>query len=71
MELYETDYVIIKDGVPISPFDVVYHYKSIIELFNDSFSLEDSEEIVSMIELPQELQNKYIETIKENKNVHT
>jgi len=67
IKLYETDYVIIKDGVPIDSFDVVYHYTSIIELFNDGFSLEEGEEIVSMTKLPQELQDKYIKEIEENK----
>ena len=65
MELYETDYVIIKDGVPIHPFDVVYHYTSIIEMVNDGFVISDGEEIVPMTTLSQELQDKYIETIKE------
>ena len=68
LKLYETDYVIIKDGVPISPFDVVYHYTSIIEMINDGgLSLAEGEEIVSMTKLPKELQNKYIKAIKENK----
>ena len=67
IQLYNTDYVIIKGGVPISDFDIVYHYTSIIELFNDGFNLEEGEEIISMTELPQELQDKYIATIKENK----
>ena len=67
IQLYDTDYVIIKDGVPISDFDIVYHYTSIIELFNDGFNLEEGEEIISMTKLPQELQDKYIATIKENK----
>ena len=65
MELYETDYVIIKDGVPIDPFDVIYHYTSIIEMVNDGFAISDGEEIVPMTTLSQELQDKYIETIKE------
>ena len=66
IQLSDTDYVIIKDGIPISDFDIVYHYTSIIELFNDGFNLEEDEEIISMTKLPQELQDKYITTIKEN-----
>ena len=67
MKLYETDYVIIKDGVPIDPFDVIYHYTSIIEMVNDGFAISDGEEIVPMTTLSQELQDKYIETITEMK----
>ena len=65
LKLYETDYVIIKEGVPIDPFDVIYHYTSIIEMVNVGFVLSDGEEIVPMTTLSQELQDKYIETIKE------
>ena len=67
LKLYETDYVIIKEGVPIDPFDVIYHYTSIIEMVNVGFVLSDGEEIVPMTTLSQELQDKYIKTIEENK----
>ena len=67
MKLYETDYVIIKDGVPIDPFDVIYHYTSIIEMVNDGFAISDGEEIVPMTTLSQELQDEYIKTIIEMK----
>tara|TARA_Y100001973_G_scaffold28904_1_gene43573 strand:- start:36952 stop:37158 length:207 start_codon:yes stop_codon:yes gene_type:complete len=68
MELYETDYVILYYGEPSEPLDVIYHYTSIIEMINDGgLSLAEGEEIVSMTKLPQELQDKYIKTIKENK----
>ena len=68
IKLFEEDYVILYNGEPSEPLDVIYHYTSIIEMFNDDgFSLAKGEEIVCMTELPQELQDKYIEEIKENK----
>ena len=68
LKLYETDYVILYNGKPSEPLDVIYHYTSIIEMINyGGLSLAEGEEIVSMTELPQELQDKYIKTIKENK----
>lgn len=67
MKLSKEDYVILKDGVPISPLDVILHYTSIVEMFNDGQRLYEGEEIVCMTELPQKLQDEYIKEIKENK----
>tara|TARA_Y100001963_G_scaffold50699_1_gene70918 strand:- start:43 stop:252 length:210 start_codon:yes stop_codon:yes gene_type:complete len=67
MKLSKEDYVILKDGVPISPLDVILHYTSIVEMFNDGQRLYEGEEIVRMTELPQELQDEYIKTIIEMK----
>ena len=68
LKLYETDYVILYNGKPSEPLDVIYHYTSIIEMINyGGLSLAEGEEILSMTKLPQELQDKYIKTIKENK----
>jgi hypothetical protein len=71
VKLYDTDYVLFKDGNPVEPLDVVYAFESMQELLDDGFELEDSEAFISMTALPIEWQNKYIEAITEHKKLLT
>ncbi len=41
-----TDYVLLKNGVPVEGADIVYAAESVIELFNTGFKLEDGEAFV-------------------------
>ena len=60
MTLYETDFVIIKNGEPVESYDTIYHYSSVVELFNTGFKLNEGEEFISMVELPPNIQEKYL-----------
>jgi hypothetical protein len=57
------DYVIVDKTTnkTIETYDIVYHYTSIIELFNNGFKLDPNEEIVSVAELSIEEQIKHSE----------
>jgi hypothetical protein len=62
-ELSNEDYVLLKNGKPYS-LDVIYHYTSVIELFNDyEFNLENGEEFVCMTDLSIELQKEYLKEL--------
>ena len=52
---------------PLERLDIVYHYTSIIELINDGFKLNESEEFVCVAELPIAWQEKINIAIEENK----
>ena len=71
VELYDTDFVLFKNGEPVEPLDVVYAIESVQELLDDGFELEDGEAFISMTALPLEWQNKYIEAITEHKKLLT
>jgi len=65
--LYNSDYVIVdkKTQKPIESFNVVYHYSTIVELVNSGeCPLHEGEEFLSMTQLSEELQQKYINTLK-------
>ena len=71
VELYDTDFVLFKNGEPVEPLDVVYAIESVQELLDDGFELEDGEAFISMTALPLEWQNRYIEAITEHKKLLT
>ena len=60
IELYDTDYVLFKDGKPLESLDIIYGIASMQELLDDGFKLEEGEEFIKMTELPVEWQEKYI-----------
>jgi hypothetical protein len=61
-KLYSTDYVVIKNGEPTEPLDIIYSDESIIEMVNSGTTplCSDGEQFVSMTDLPLELQQKYL-----------
>ena len=61
--LHETDYVLLKEGKPLEELNVIYHYSSVVELFNDGFILNKGEEFVSMSDLSEEVKCKYIKIL--------
>ena len=64
-QLSSEDYVLLKNGQPLESLDVIYHYTSVIEHFNDyEFNLENGEEFVCMTDLSPELQKEYIKELK-------
>ena len=67
IELYDTDYVLFKNGKPLETLDTIYAKESMEELFEDGFKLEEGEEFIKMTELPAEWQEKYIAEIKKLK----
>ena len=52
---------------PLEDLDIVYHYTSVVELINDGFKLNESEEFVCIAELPLEWQEKINISIEKNK----
>ena len=69
VELYDTDFVLFKNGEPVESLDTIYAKESMQELLDDGFELEDGEEFISMTELPLEWQNKYIKAITEHRKL--
>lgn len=63
-KIYETDYVLMKDGKPLEDFDMIYHHSTIVEMFNNGFKLGEGEYFLSMTDLPQDLKDNYINSIK-------
>jgi len=49
---------------PIEGFDIVYHYTTIVELFNGGFTLLNNEEFRCIAELPLGWQKKFDECIE-------
>ncbi len=41
-----TDYILVKNGIPVEAPDVVYAAESVIELFNNGFNLNSGESFV-------------------------
>lgn len=69
--LYDTDYVIVdsKTKKPMEGYEIIYHYTSVINNFNERL-IEEGCEYVSMSELSDEDKKKYKETIKEMESMH-
>jgi len=65
IKIYETDYVLMKDGKPVEEYDMIYHHTTIIEMVNNGFKLGEGEYFLSMTDLPQDLKDNYIKAIKD------
>jgi hypothetical protein len=65
IKIYETDYVLMKDGKPVEDYDMIYHYTTIVEMLNNGFKLGEGEYFLSMTDLPQDLKDNYIKAIKD------
>ena len=39
IKIYETDYVLMKDGKPVEDYDMIYHHTTIVEMINNGFKL--------------------------------
>jgi hypothetical protein len=63
IKIYETDYVLMKDGKPVEEYDMIYHHTTIIEMVNNGFKLGEGEYFLSMTDLPQDLKDNYIKAI--------
>ena len=65
IQLSNEDYVLLKDGQPIESLDVIYHYTSVVELFNHpfGFNLKEGEEFVCMTDLSPKLQKEYLKEL--------
>jgi len=65
-KLSNQDYVILNiNGHPIESYDTIYHFTSVVALFNDyNFNLENGEEFVCMTDLSSQLQKEYIKQLK-------
>jgi hypothetical protein len=64
IKIYETDYVLMKDGKPVEEYDMIYHHTTIIEMVNNGFKLGEGEYFLSMTDLPQDLKDNYIKAIQ-------
>lgn len=68
IQLYETDFVIIKaDGEPLESLDIIYHYSQIIDDINGNggIRLSYGEQFMAMTSLPKALQKRYIAFLTE------
>ena len=65
IELYASDYVLMKNGEPVDAINppTIYWAKQESDLIRER-ELQEGETWVSMTELPTELQDKYREAIK-------
>ena len=64
IKIYETDYVLMKDGKPVEDYDMIYHHTTIVEMINNGFKLVEGEYFLSMTDLPQDLKDNYIKAIQ-------
>jgi hypothetical protein len=64
IKIYETDYVLMKDGKPVEEYDMIYHHTTIVEMINNGFKLGEGEYFLSMTDLPQDLKDNYIKAIQ-------
>ncbi len=66
LKLYESDYVLIKDGEPVEGLEDIYSHEALAEWVNTGhvFMLADGEQLVSMKHLPAELQERYLADIR-------
>lgn len=64
IKIYETDYVLMKDGKPVEEYDMIYHHTTIVEMINNGFKLGEGEYFLSMPDLPQDLKDNYIKAIQ-------
>jgi hypothetical protein len=60
LKLYETDYVLFKEGKPVEPLNIIYCKESMQQLLEEGFKLKEGEQFISMTKLPIEWQQKYI-----------
>lgn len=63
IELYATDFVLLKNGKPMEGLDIIYAQSGLDELSWDGFTLQEGEKFVAMTELPNTLQAQYIEVL--------
>ena len=63
-KIYETDYVLMKNGKPVEEYDMIYHHTTIVEMVNNGFKLGEGEYFLSMTDLPQDLKDNYIKAIQ-------
>ncbi len=63
VELFSTDYVLLKDGEPLEPLDVIYDKQTVIEVERDGFLLHEGESFVAMTDLSDELKERYIKAM--------
>jgi hypothetical protein len=64
IKIYETDYVLMKNGKPVEDYDMIYHHTTIVEMVNNGFKLGEGEYFLSMTDLPQDLKDNYIKAIQ-------
>jgi hypothetical protein len=64
IKIYETDYVLMKDGKPVEDYDMIYHHTTIVEMLNNGFKLGKGEYFLSMTDLPKDLKDNYIKAIQ-------
>lgn len=65
IKLHHRDYVAVNEmGEPVCPLDIIMHYTSIIEEYNEQLE-KHGYQFVRMTDLPQDLQNKYLKHLEE------
>jgi hypothetical protein len=67
-KLFDTDYVLIKNGEPVEDLDIIY---SLGTIHCDAYQItknwvKEDEQLVSMTKLPKELQERYLDYIENN-----
>tara|TARA_R100001443_G_scaffold38412_3_gene51867 strand:- start:2149 stop:2373 length:225 start_codon:yes stop_codon:yes gene_type:complete len=71
-KLYDTDFIIInkKTKEPIEALDVVYSSEALAEFLNSGeYQISPEYGFVSMTELPERLQNRYLKELRRRKTV--
>ena len=66
MKLFSTDFVLLKNGKPMESLDIIYAKESVEESIANGLILKEGEEFVAMTDLPKELQEMYIDNLKQN-----
>ena len=67
INLYSEDYVVVDaKGEPVFDLDLIYHYTTIIDDINDNggFTLQEGQRLVSMTQLSDELQQRYLDYLR-------
>ena len=65
MKLFSNDFVLLRNGKPMESLDIIYAKESVEEAFANGLILKEGEEFVSMTDLPKELQEMYLDTLKQ------
>ena len=65
MKLFSNDFVLLRNGKPMESLDIIYAKESVEEAFANGLILKEGEEFVSMTDLPKELQEIYLDTLKQ------
>ena len=65
MKLFSTDFVLLRNGKPMESLDIIYAKESVEEAFANGLILKEGEEFVAMTDLPKELQEMYLNTLKQ------